>query len=195
MMDKKLESFNVLSNSDSSIFWDKLKSEYGWSTSYAREAFAEYKKFVWLAKISQSRVVPSKVVDKVWHLHMTFTKSYWHDLCRDILGFELHHIPSPISKANRLLDKSGYKNTLTMYKAEFGREPSSRFWPKPVKNKVNFLKISSLILFSVTSLSACSLTSSDNLKSFVIWGLLMFVLYKLIMWADDHSDCSDCSSD
>lgn len=85
-MDEKLRDFKVLSEGDETIFWEKLTSENGWSLRYAKQIYFEYIRFVWLAKKSHSRIVPSKRVDRVWHLHMTFTKSYWHDFCQDILG-------------------------------------------------------------------------------------------------------------
>lgn len=181
-MDDKLLHFKVSSNGDFAIFWDKLTSENGWSLSYAKEAFLEYKKFVWLASIGQSAVVPSKVIDKVWHLHMTFTKSYWHDLCGDVLGFELHHMPSPNTKNSLQADKIQYKNTLLMYEREFGEVPNRRYWPAPKKTRFSVFEYCAFALFASTLLTACSFSSEAEIMTVVKWALGIYVVYKVIKW-------------
>lgn len=181
-MDKKIENFQVSSNGDLEIFWYKLTSDNGWTLSYARGAFTEYKRFIWLAKVSQSRVVPSKVVDKVWHLHMTFTRSYWYDLCRDTLGFEFHHLPSSNTKECQQIDCEDYENTLKVYLEEFGEKPDGRYWPVRKVNKFNIAKHLILPLFTITFLTACSLSSDGTVVTVLKWVIGIYVVYKIIKW-------------
>ncbi len=49
-MDKALEDFQVCSNGDNNIFWQKLTEENSWSLAFSKKAFDEYKKFIYLAK-------------------------------------------------------------------------------------------------------------------------------------------------
>lgn len=185
-MEENLINFEVSSNGDLELFWRKLTSDNDWSLSYAKEVFLEYKKFVWLAKVGQSRVVPSKVIDNVWHLHMTFTKSYWHDLCRDILDFELHHIPSSSSRESQQLDRIQYKNTLIMYEKEFGEVPRERYWPTSEKSKHNIFKYGMFAVFSATSLTACSLSSDGAIITAVKWGVGIYVVFKVLQWLSSN---------
>jgi hypothetical protein len=36
--------------------------------------------------ISTHIVTPSEQVDQVWHLHLTYTRSYWDEFCPNVLG-------------------------------------------------------------------------------------------------------------
>ncbi|MFQ3262253.1 hypothetical protein [Reinekea sp.] len=195
-MDEKLKNFKVSSNGDLDLFWSKLTSENGWSLSYAKEVFSEYKKFVWLAKNSRSRVVPSKAIDRVWHLHMTFTKSYWHDLCTDVLNYELHHIPSSKNSRSEELDRIGYKNTLRLYEAEFGVFPPAEFWPDFSKRTFNRLKYLVFPFFTVTFLTACSLSSKEDFMTTLKWGLGIYIGYRVLKWLSSNSGSggSGCGS-
>src|SRR5687767_14035376 len=75
-------------------FAARLARENGWSRSYAERVIEEYKRFVFLAVSGTSpsssgsseaqsardegrKVCPSEDVDAAWHLHLTYTKSYW----------------------------------------------------------------------------------------------------------------------
>ncbi|WP_188151893.1 glycine-rich domain-containing protein [Teredinibacter waterburyi] len=181
-MDEKLLKFEVQSNGDFEIFWNKLTSENSWSLLYAKEAFSEYKKFVWLASVSPSRVVPSTVVDKVWHLHMTFTKSYWLDFCREVLGFDFHHIPSSQTSASKQADKIQYENTLLMYEREFGGKPNERYWPTSKKSRLDLARYGMFALFTTTFLTACSFSSDGKIMMAIKWGVGVYVVYKVIKW-------------
>ena len=72
----------------------RLARENGWNNSYTGRVIEEYKKFIFLCCISPTQVTPSDPVDQAWHLHLTYTKSYWTNLCRGTLGMEIHHNPT-----------------------------------------------------------------------------------------------------
>lgn len=196
IMDEKISNFEVSSNGNFDIFWAKLTSENGWSLSYAKKAFLEYKKFVWLASVSQSRVVPSKVVDKVWHLHMTFTKSYWGDFCGGVLGFEFHHVPSSQDSNAQQADKIQYENTLRMYEREFGEVPNSRYWPASAKSRFSTFKYGVLALFASTFLTACSFSSEGEIMTALKWGVGIYVVFKVVKWLSSNGGAggSRCSA-
>ena len=59
----------------------RLAQENGWSQDFTDRVIDEYKKFLFLAKTSHRPVTPSKAVDQAWHLHLTYSRSYWDILC------------------------------------------------------------------------------------------------------------------
>lgn len=110
-------------------FTDRLARENGWSKAFAAGAIEEYKKFVYLAAVSERHVTPSDIVDQVWHLHLTFTRSYWDMLCGGVLQKPLHHNPTKGGPAERARYRTQYAETLALYRSEFGCDAPQAFWP------------------------------------------------------------------
>lgn len=110
-------------------FTGRLAHENGWPKNFAKDAVDEYKKFVYLAATSETSVTPSDIVDRVWHLHLTFTRSYWNDMCANILGHKLHHGPTKGGAREDAKYRKQYAETLALYRSEFGVEPPPEFWP------------------------------------------------------------------
>jgi len=110
-------------------FTDRLARENGWSKAFAAGAVEEYKKFVYLAAISERHVTPSDIVDQVWHLHLTFTQSYWDALCGAVLQKSLHHNPTKGGSVERARYRAQYAETLALYRNEFGSVAPQAFWP------------------------------------------------------------------
>ena len=61
-------------------FIDRLCVETGWTLPFAAGALSEYRRFIYLAVTGDRPVTPSREVDAVWHLHLTYTRSYWERL-------------------------------------------------------------------------------------------------------------------
>lgn len=110
-------------------FGDRLQRENAWSRSFAAQAVAEYKKFVYLAVTSEFPVTPSDVIDQVWHLHLTYTRSYWQDMCGGVLGRPLHHGPTKGGAEEDRKYHAQYAYTLSRYRDEFGAAAPVAFWP------------------------------------------------------------------
>lgn len=104
------------------LFFNKLKDEYNWKSEQANNAILEYQKFLLIVKKYGANQTPSKLVDKVWHIHLLFTKDYWENLCPNYLGFNLHHIPSETDSESKVKDLENYKNTMEHYKLLFGEK-------------------------------------------------------------------------
>ena len=75
-------------------FSRRLARDNGWSDAFAQRAVEEYRRFVFLAMVAGHPVTPSDEVDQVWHLHLCYTRSYWEDLCGEVLPRPLHHGPT-----------------------------------------------------------------------------------------------------
>lgn len=110
-------------------FSERLARENGWSNGFTAAVLLEYRKFLYLCAASGHAVTPSDAVDQAWHLHLCYTRSYWQDLCRDILGFDLHHGPTKGGQAERAKYADWYGRTLASYRQAFGEDPPESIWP------------------------------------------------------------------
>ncbi len=110
-------------------FRARLARENGWRPSYAARVVEEYRRFLYLAAVSGHSVTPSEAVDQAWHLHLCYTRSYWDRLCRDVLGFRLHHGPTRGGRAEAAHYDAQYRATLASYQRVFGAPPPDEIWP------------------------------------------------------------------
>src|SRR6185436_1938663 len=83
---ERLNSFQIDEPGVELTFAQRLARENGWSVAYAERVISEYKKFLFLAVTAGHVVFPSEHVDQVWHMHLTYTRSYWNELCPKVLG-------------------------------------------------------------------------------------------------------------
>jgi hypothetical protein len=111
-------------------FSHKLSWEYRWSEIYSIRVIQEYKKFVFLAMVADHVVSPSVPVDRVWHLHLLYTHSYWDKFCGEVLNKPLHHSPSLGGREEGLKYHHLYECTLATYRNYFGTPPSD-IWNDP----------------------------------------------------------------
>jgi hypothetical protein len=125
---KKIENFQIDDPSVSFSFYKRLARENGWSQAYAERVIKEYKFFIFMCCISEHGVTPSDPVDQAWHLHLTYTKSYWIDFCKNTLGKDIHHNPTKGGEAEAEKFNVFYTTSLSLYKAIFGTTPPSDIW-------------------------------------------------------------------
>ena len=130
---KRIEVFELDDSKAKLPFTARLAREQGWTHAFAGRVVREYKRFVALAAVAGHPVSPPEPVDQVWHLHLVYTKSYWQDLCRDVLGKELHHFPTTGGGEESAKFDDWYARTLESYRQWFGAEPPSDIWPPPEK--------------------------------------------------------------
>jgi hypothetical protein len=135
----KLKDFSLDVPEVSFSFSDRLARENAWSKEYSQRAILEYKKFIFLSYISGKSLTPSDEVDQVWHLHMIYTRSYWIEMCKELLGgFNLHHGPTKGGKAEGDRFNLQYQDTLNLYEEVFFETPPSDIWPSVEQRFSNF---------------------------------------------------------
>jgi uncharacterized protein (TIGR04222 family) len=110
-------------------FSRRLARDNGWPVAFAQRVVLEYKKFVYLAATCGHPVTPSDEVDQAWHLHLVYTRSYWDELCGQVLGFALHHGPTKGGAAEGHKFQDWYAATQRSYQAAFGTAPPADIWP------------------------------------------------------------------
>lgn len=112
-------------------FTRKLSAKQNWSPSYTEQVIEEYRKFLFLCCISPNGASPSQAVDEAWHLHLTYTQSYWIDLCKNTLNKEIHHHPSRGGDDEDHKHRDWYADTLVLYQSVFESPPPIEIWPPP----------------------------------------------------------------
>lgn len=208
----KIINFEIGDHNDKLTFVDRLCRENNWSSEFALRCVDEYKKFIYLAVISDKAVTPSDEIDQVWHLHLSYTHSYWNELCADVLKMPLHHGPTKGGNTEANKYRSQYQYTLDLYALAFSTEPENDIWPNcdqrfhqadkfvrvNIANSILIKKPSTRLvkkIFGVVTmpllLTACA--SSDNKSTIAIVFLifcLVFAAYKLRKIAITNKDAA-----
>jgi hypothetical protein len=125
----RVNGFSLDEQSAALPFSSRLAREHGWTLVYAARVGDEYKRFMMLAVAAGHPVTPSEEVDAAWHLHLLYTRNYWHVWCRDVLGKEIHHDPTQGGHQEGDKFHDWYEKTLQSYRQHFGEEPPSDIWP------------------------------------------------------------------
>jgi hypothetical protein len=125
----KVQAFRLDEPLASFPFSARLARENDWSLDYTQRVIEEYKHFVFLAITAGHPVTPSVDVDQVWHLHLAYTRSYWEELCGDLLGEPLHHGPTKGGEAEGAKFTDWYSQTRGSYEQIFAHQPPPDIWP------------------------------------------------------------------
>ncbi len=134
LWDKVSETFGG-ADSSTKAFASKIARKLGWKSNFALKAIIEYKKFVYLATVSDFQVTPSKIIDQVWHEHLLFTKAY-RDFCNEVIQYDFDHHPELIPMKDQTgVFNAQYLDTLRLYRTEFGIEPPDNIWSVPKFNQ------------------------------------------------------------
>lgn len=121
----KIEQFDFDQTPSEYDFTLRLAHENYWTQNFTKQAILEYKKFMYLAAVSDMMVSPSEIADTVWHQHLIFTKSY-SEFCQ-ILGKQIQHIPSTHNKEDLQKFKLAKERTTKLYETHFGKQ-SETIW-------------------------------------------------------------------
>lgn len=214
----KIMSLEIDEENIDFTFSDRLSRENKWKKSYSRRCVDEYKRFIYLSSISNNCLTPSDQVDQVWHLHLTYTKFYWINLCRNILNTELHHGPTKGGEIEIKKYKEQYQDTLNIYKKEFNELPPNDIWPgleKRFKNADKFIRLNSteytifkekyktilFFLFLPIAVYASENNAEENDFWFYVKVILgIYVVFKIVKWINKNSGsgsggagCGGCS--
>jgi hypothetical protein len=127
----KLEAFEFDVPGAHLTFTQRLMRENGWGRDYSQRVIQEYRRFLFLAMRAGHSVTPSDQVDQAWHLHLVYSRSYWDELCAEVLGRPLHHGPTRGGSGEDQRYWSDYEKTRESYQRLFGQPPPADIWPEP----------------------------------------------------------------
>jgi hypothetical protein len=128
---QRIQAFSLDQQDAPLSFSKRLARDNGWSLEYAQRVIEEYKKFVFLAVAAGHPVTPSDQIDQVWHLHLSYTRSYWEEFCPKVLQMPLHHDPTRGGQAENEKFEDWYRKTLASYERFFRQAPPTDVWTAP----------------------------------------------------------------
>ncbi|MBL7703969.1 MAG: hypothetical protein JNM21_00350 [Taibaiella sp.] len=120
---ERVSAFDIAEYSFNYGFALRLATENKWSFSFTDAAIMEYKKFMFLASISDEMISPSVIVDTVWHLHLIYSDAY-QSFCK-LLGKEIKHIPSRKQAGEQAKFHAAKLLTQKIYEPVFGTMPEA----------------------------------------------------------------------
>jgi hypothetical protein len=195
----KIQGFQLDDPTVKFTFSERVACENGWSKRYALRVIKEYRRFIFLCCTTQTGVTPSDPVDQVWHLHLTYTQSYWIDFCRHTLGREIHHNPTKGGQQEAQKFDGFYTESRQLYIDKFGHEPPADIWqPNDVRfSDIDFQRVNrkrywllekpdmtqqrQLALLGVAVLSLVFVQATGIKWVFILFGgFLFFVLLKAL---------------
>ncbi len=188
---KTLSDFQIGAPDADLSFSTRLATENGWSQNYADRVVEEYRRFLYLAMRSERPVTPSDQVDQAWHLHLSYTKSYWDELCAEVLERPLHHDPTKGGSAQQKKFSEQYEFTLAAYRKFFGEDPPADIWPPTeIRFSIRFRRVDiSKFLF----LPRPRFPRSRITWSLICLGLLVASIYIFII-SVDHRNAMEVKS-
>ncbi len=124
----KLQSFQFNPEGATKTFEMRLAEEQRWSAAYAERVVEEYKRFVFLCWACSHPCTPSEIIDEAWHQHLVYSRSYWEDLCAQVLGKPLHHEPGFGLPGQSAGHSTAFADTLISYEQLFETPPPSDIW-------------------------------------------------------------------
>ncbi|MEM8717718.1 MAG: DUF2207 domain-containing protein [Cyanobacteria bacterium P01_G01_bin.39] len=128
---KRIEEFSLDKPDVNLTFSQRLARENNWSIDYTHKVIKEYKKFIFLAVVAGHVVTPSEQIDQVWHLHLTYTRSYWDEFCLKVLQQTLHHRPTEGGQSENVKYDDLYRQTLNSYQKFFANSAPQDIWSSP----------------------------------------------------------------
>lgn len=197
-------------------FSKRLARENKWSYAFTLNAIKEYKRFIYLTCISPTPLTPSEEVDKVWHLHLTYTRNYWDEFCKQTLERSIHHTPTNGGTIEQGKFHQLYEQTQIVYEHEFGRKAPTRFWPHAKKRfslntiarlgSIQFSKIKIAVasILGLVVLAGCTVNENSISQLFGNenwWWWLIGAVVVLVIFFGKKGDsgggdgCSGCGGD
>jgi uncharacterized protein (TIGR04222 family) len=178
---KRIQAFSLDQPDTQLSFSKRLARDNGWSLSYAHRVIEEYKKFTFLAVAAGHPVTPSDQVDQVWHLHLSYTRSYWQEFCPNVLQTPLHHNPSRGGSSEQLKFDDWYNRTLESYKQFFGQIPPIDIWSDPKDRfgrDLHFVRVNTQQNWLVPKLSLSFLPKVQHKQAVIL--SLLFTLASVV---------------
>lgn len=142
----------------------------------ARDVVREYRRFLYLATITDQHRVPPEPVRKAWAMH-ALSPDY-ADFCASVLKK-----PLAFDDGTRKFGAHGaYRRTLSAYLREFGTTPPATFWPPAIKPRLPRWPAAHASVLGITGLlalnSAAPLTFAIGVAlSLAIYGLDLYGAY------------------
>ncbi len=105
---------------DLSKIKNRVMKRNGWTEDQTNVAEKWYRRFLILAvKYPDRKLIPSALIDEMWHQHILDTEKYSRD-CDHIFGKFMHHNPSGTPEEGASIRDQLFAETKELYRSEFG---------------------------------------------------------------------------
>jgi hypothetical protein len=128
---KKIETFlrqlNKVNFSPTAMKLIKPDEGEAWTIEQATAAIEQYRHFLVLHFLYPDRpLIPTRIVDRVWHTCILSTKKYAED-CMETFGYFLHHFDSfeAIDAVDKQASKEAFDETCQLWERHFGQSHST----------------------------------------------------------------------
>lgn len=172
---RRIEAMRIDPLGATTTFIDRLREYNSWTADFASKVDREYRRFLYLAARAGHPVTPSGIIDQAWHLHLIYTHHYWDELCGNILGKPLHHVPSSGSSAADAVFDHQYVMTLESYRRVFGEEPPKEIWPMVATSTSRVGGLFALAVVAAIATTAL-VKASGAFKVFVVIVCIIFAV-------------------
>ena len=173
---ESIEKFRLDEPQSAYPFSARLAKENGWPRTYAKRVCREYLRFVALMATSKTPLSPSPAVDQAWHLHLTYSRSYWERLCQDIVGRPLHHEPTKGGREESIKFDQWYRRTLDRYQEVFNEWPPSDIWPACEGS-------AQTVVHQWVNLNDHYVVPKNSVRRTLAIASLVFVMFASLAWA------------
>lgn len=128
---EKIDTYSFDTFGAEQLFEKTLAKEHKWTGLFTDNVVKEYKRFIYLCCISKDGLMPSKMVDEAWQLHLTGSTDYKENFCGNTIGKEIPYTAFSDKMNERRVSKQVYANTLKLYENTFGEQPPHDIWKIP----------------------------------------------------------------
>lgn len=188
-----IQTFPIDDPASAFPFSKKLQKENNWTSAFTTAAIEEYRRFIFLCCILPDGASPPDTVDKVWHLHLTYTNNYWIEFCQKTLHKDIHHFPAKGGSDEQVKHANWYQQTLQQYADVFGTKPPASIWPAGSKgsNKIileiydpGFFKktVFGFVAFSTLIVAGLNIFKSTG-EEFLFYYFVLMVAGISVSWA------------
>lgn len=196
-------------------FSKRLATENGWDSKFTQRVILEYKRFIYLCCISPEPVTPPDAVDQAWHLHLTYTRSYWIDFCQNTLPKPIHHNPTRGGKAEAQKFDNWYTRVQELYLHHFGELPPQDIWLPNQKrfSEIHFQRVNldrywlipkpglalstkTALLLLLAIVGTLSIQAAGSTIAWVVFGIVLMLIIFLPKGKSSSNDdgTSGCGS-
>ncbi|MEO0913544.1 MAG: hypothetical protein AAFY59_11225 [Pseudomonadota bacterium] len=124
----RLQGYPLGGLADGYLHSRAFAAETGWKPAYTEAVVEEYRKFLYLACVSDGAAMPPPDVDYLWSLHRERSReTYIEALCVGVLDKLVKH-PGTSGKLSKSAFKRHFSATRKLYQEEFGEAPAPAVW-------------------------------------------------------------------
>lgn len=187
---QKLAAVHIGGVGNGALFAEELAKLHDWTRDQTAQVIKEYRRYLYLVRLSEGAAVAAPVIDVAWRLHISKGDDYWDTLCAKVLERRLDYLPY-----EDLLENGEYAAqhalTLKLYEQEFDEVPSGKIWGHGPRVWINSFEVGVIgVGFAMTGFGLWAFTRHERAPIILAVGISVAVcgiamaLGRLFGWFD-----------